>query len=62
MKGGRGDKEANEGFRIRWGDRRGAQKARRINGNLQLMGLGVGGYHKDIPKTWDWGVSHRSVG
>jgi hypothetical protein len=45
--GGRGEGEG-KGERIRYGqravgDRREAQRARRINGNMQLLGVGVGG-------------------
>ena len=51
---GRGDRMENGGFRIRWGDRRRAQKAR-INGNLQLVEVRNWWHHKDMPKTCDGG-------
>jgi hypothetical protein len=57
---GRGEMGKNGWVRSGVGkDRREGQRARRMNGNLQLLGVGwVGNLYK-IPETWD-GEDSRS--
>jgi hypothetical protein len=61
---GRGEEEerrrAGSGMR---GDRREAQRARRMNRNIQLPGMGVGGKPLVIPRDLRWGrLPGRNVG
>jgi hypothetical protein len=62
--GGRGNREGMGGgeFRIKCGEGQGdGQKAMRMNGSLQLTGVGSGGHLQEETETWEKGDTQESM-